>query len=80
MAALCEVVDRSVQLGEKVLVFSQSLSTLNFVEKMLEDRPIPVPNSFHPGTPVQYGIGTKWIKSRNFCRKSIVVPETQAPV
>jgi len=64
MAVMMELINRSVMLGDRVLVFSQSLPTLSYVEKLLSQSPLPIPHS--DGT-VQLS-SNKWIKGRNFCR------------
>lgn len=87
MVVLIELVDRSVQLGDKILIFrfdeffgdeslvtisislslfSQSLNTLSYIEKLLTQRPIPIPNSSDPMGSVQYS-NVKWVKNKNYC-------------
>ena len=92
MLILVELIDRSVQLGDKILIFrlvhpvypvsrdyfaydvivsqhcSQSLSTLSYIEKLLSQRSIPIPNSNDPTGAVQYS-SLKWTKNKNYCSK-----------
>ncbi|XP_067855097.1 helicase ARIP4 [Heptranchias perlo] len=41
MVLLFELIEESVKLGDKILVFSQSLSTLSVIEEFLGKRPMP---------------------------------------
>ncbi|CAB4033582.1 helicase ARIP4-like isoform X1, partial [Paramuricea clavata] len=41
MVLLMEIIEKSVQLGDKMLVFSQSLSTLSIIEDFLRKRVVP---------------------------------------
>ncbi|NWY05459.1 ARIP4 Helicase, partial [Nothoprocta ornata] len=43
MVLLFHLVEESVKLGDKILVFSQSLSTLSVIEEFLAKRPMPSP-------------------------------------
>ena len=51
-----------------ILIFSQSLLALSYIESLLVRRPIPIPHSGGPAGEVQYS-GTKWSKNVNFCRE-----------
>ncbi|ETE70377.1 Helicase ARIP4, partial [Ophiophagus hannah] len=62
MVLLFHLVDESVTLGDKLLVFSQSLSTLSVIEDFLAKRPVPSP----PGLDAQ-GIHN-WIRNVNYYR------------
>uniref|UniRef100_A0A8C6VPL4 RAD54 like 2 n=1 Tax=Naja naja TaxID=35670 RepID=A0A8C6VPL4_NAJNA len=62
MVLLFHLVDESVKLGDKLLVFSQSLSTLSVIEDFLAKRPVPSP----PGLDAQ-GIHN-WIRNVNYYR------------
>ncbi|XP_046840398.1 helicase ARIP4-like isoform X3 [Xenia sp. Carnegie-2017] len=47
MVVLVEIIEKSVQLGDKILVFSQSLSTLSMIEVFLKKRAVPpLPSPF----------------------------------
>ncbi|XP_013928190.1 PREDICTED: helicase ARIP4 isoform X2 [Thamnophis sirtalis] len=62
MVLLFHLVEESVKLGDKLLVFSQSLSTLCVIEDFLAKRPVPSP----PGLDAQ---GThNWIRNVNYYR------------
>jgi RAD54-like protein 2 len=67
MVVAMEILDRSVQMGDKLLIFSQSLLALSYIESLLVRRPIPIPHSAGPSGEVQYS-GTMWSKNVNFCR------------
>ncbi|XP_058022906.1 helicase ARIP4 isoform X3 [Ahaetulla prasina] len=62
MVLLFHLVEESVKLGDKLLVFSQSLSTLSVIEDFLSKRPVPSP----PGLDAQ-GIHN-WIRNVNYYR------------
>ena len=51
---------------------SQSLSTLSYIEKLLGQRSIPIPNSTNPSGAVQYS-SLKWTKNKNYCSKFGIV-------
>ncbi len=56
MVVLFSLIDESVQLGDKLLVFSQSLLTLNLIEEFLARREVP-------------GTDEKWTKNKNYFRE-----------
>ncbi|XP_036434556.1 helicase ARIP4-like isoform X2 [Colossoma macropomum] len=60
MVLLFHIIDESVRKGDKVLVFSQSLSTLTVIEEFLAKRPMPD----------QSGCGLKqtWVRNVNYYR------------
>uniref|UniRef100_A0AAR2IR36 RAD54 like 2 n=1 Tax=Pygocentrus nattereri TaxID=42514 RepID=A0AAR2IR36_PYGNA len=60
MVLLFHIIDESVRKGDKVLVFSQSLSTLTVIEEFLAKRPMPD----------QSGSGLKhtWVRNVNYYR------------
>ncbi|KAM3847775.1 helicase ARIP4 isoform 2-T5 [Vipera latastei] len=62
MVLLFHLVEESVKLGDKILVFSQSLSTLSVIEDFLAKRPVPSP----PGLDAQ-GIHN-WVRNVNYYR------------
>ena len=53
MQILFSLIDESIRLGDKILVFSQSLLTLNLMEELLAKRDVP-------------GTDEKWVKNRNY--------------
>ena len=56
MQILFTLIDESIRLGDKILVFSQSLPTLNLMEELLAKRDVP-------------GTDEKWTKNRNYYSK-----------
>ncbi|XP_055072737.2 helicase ARIP4 isoform X2 [Misgurnus anguillicaudatus] len=59
MVLLFHLIDESVSRGDKILVFSQSLSTLTVIEDFLSRRPMPI----------QTETGThNWVKNINYYR------------
>ncbi|XP_066553802.1 helicase ARIP4 isoform X2 [Amia ocellicauda] len=58
MVLLFHLIDASVKKGDKILVFSQSLSTLSVIEEFLAKRPMPVPE----------GQGGTWVRNVNYYR------------
>ncbi|XP_053150287.1 helicase ARIP4 isoform X2 [Hemicordylus capensis] len=62
MVLLFHLVEESVKLGDKILVFSQSLSTLSVIEDFLAKRPVPSP----PGLDAQ-GVHN-WVRNVNYYR------------
>ena len=56
MRILFTLIDESIQIGDKILVFSQSLLTLNLMEELLSKRDIP-------------GAEEKWTKNKNYFSK-----------
>ncbi|XP_069500208.1 helicase ARIP4 [Ambystoma mexicanum] len=62
MVLLFHLIEESVKLGDKILVFSQSLSTLSVIEEFLAKRPRPT----SPGTE---GDGEQtWVRNINYYR------------
>ncbi|XP_074952559.1 helicase ARIP4 isoform X2 [Phalacrocorax aristotelis] len=61
MVLLFHVIEESVKLGDKILVFSQSLSTLSVIEEFLAKRPMPSP----PGSD---GSVHNWVRNINYYR------------
>ncbi|XP_072538211.1 helicase ARIP4-like isoform X2 [Salminus brasiliensis] len=60
MVLLFHIIDESVKKGDKVLVFSQSLSTLTVIEEFLAKRPMPD----HSGN----GLKQTWVRNVNYYR------------
>ena len=56
MQILFTLIDESIRLGDKILVFSQSLLTLNLMEELLAKRDVP-------------GTDEKWTKNKNYYSK-----------
>ncbi|XP_053809634.1 helicase ARIP4 isoform X3 [Vidua chalybeata] len=61
MVLLFHLIEESVKLGDKILVFSQSLSTLSVIEEFLAKRPMPSP----PGSD---GGVNNWVRNINYYR------------
>uniref|UniRef100_A0A8C5BQ15 RAD54 like 2 n=1 Tax=Gadus morhua TaxID=8049 RepID=A0A8C5BQ15_GADMO len=59
MVLLFHLIEESVRTGDKILVFSQSLSTLTVIEDFLAKRPVPV----HGDMPSQ-----PWVRNINYYR------------
>ncbi|XP_028407946.1 helicase ARIP4-like isoform X2 [Dendronephthya gigantea] len=62
LVILMELIDKSLQMGDKILVFSQSLSTLSLIEDFLRKRvvpPLPSQLMFQP---------VHWEKNKNYYR------------
>uniref|UniRef100_A0AAY4A1M3 RAD54 like 2 n=1 Tax=Denticeps clupeoides TaxID=299321 RepID=A0AAY4A1M3_9TELE len=62
MVLLFHLIDRSVSKGDKILVFSQSLSTLTVIEDFLSKRPIPI-HRVNPDSTSQ-----NWVRNVNYYR------------
>ncbi|XP_066101162.1 helicase ARIP4 [Saccopteryx bilineata] len=62
MVLLFHLIEESVKLGDKILVFSQSLSTLALIEDFLGKREVPCP----PGAEGQ-GV-QKWVRNGSYFR------------
>uniref|UniRef100_A0A8D3CBC1 Helicase ARIP4-like n=1 Tax=Scophthalmus maximus TaxID=52904 RepID=A0A8D3CBC1_SCOMX len=62
LVLLFHLIEESVRKGDKLLVFSQSLSTLTVIEDFLSKRPIPTDN---PSTVTQ---NQNWIRNLNYYR------------
>ncbi|XP_019855376.1 PREDICTED: helicase ARIP4-like [Amphimedon queenslandica] len=67
MTVLSLLVDLSVAAGDKILIFSQSLPTLSFIEKLLSSRYMPVPSSITPEGSYLTS-DQPWVKGKNFYR------------
>ncbi|XP_070695333.1 helicase ARIP4-like isoform X2 [Pempheris klunzingeri] len=64
MALLFQLIEESVRKGDKLLVFSQSLSTLTVIEDFLAKRPVPPsPNTSTRDKPNQH-----WVRNLNYYR------------
>ncbi|XP_040214684.1 helicase ARIP4 isoform X2 [Rana temporaria] len=62
MVLLFHLIEESMKLGDKILVFSQSLSTLSIMEEFLVNRPMPA----RPGTEGQES--QTWVRNLNYYR------------
>ncbi|XP_074861181.1 helicase ARIP4 [Carettochelys insculpta] len=62
MVLLFHLIEESVKQGDKILVFSQSLSTLSVIEEFLAKRPMPS----RPGSDVQ-GVHN-WVRNLHYYR------------
>lgn len=64
MVLLFHLIEESVRKGDKILVFSQSLSTLTVIEDFLAKRPVPPsPSTSSRGRPNQ-----NWVRNLNYYR------------
>uniref|UniRef100_A0A4W5PEA3 RAD54 like 2 n=1 Tax=Hucho hucho TaxID=62062 RepID=A0A4W5PEA3_9TELE len=61
MVLLFHLIDESVRKGDKILVFSQSLSTLSVIEEFLAKRPIPAGSA-------REGHNQNWLRNHNYYR------------
>ncbi|KAJ8015899.1 hypothetical protein DPEC_G00001480 [Dallia pectoralis] len=61
MVLLFYLIDESVRKGDKILVFSQSLSTLSVIEQFLAKRPIPAGSSKECNN-------QNWVRNLNYYR------------
>ncbi|KAL0977763.1 hypothetical protein UPYG_G00160910 [Umbra pygmaea] len=64
MVLLFYLIDESVTRGDKILVFSQSLSTLTVIEDFLSRRPMPVGR----GTQDNQDQNQTWVRNLNYYR------------
>ncbi|XP_057673104.1 helicase ARIP4-like isoform X1 [Corythoichthys intestinalis] len=64
MVLLFHLIEESVRKGDKILVFSQSLSTLTVIEDFLAKRPVPCPGK----TSSQEPLGQNWVRNLNYYR------------
>ncbi|KAJ7999722.1 hypothetical protein DPEC_G00197360 [Dallia pectoralis] len=64
MVLLFYLIDESVSRGDKILVFSQSLSTLTVVEDFLSRRPMPACGV----SPEDQGQNQTWVRNLNYYR------------
>uniref|UniRef100_A0A3Q2TIX6 RAD54 like 2 n=1 Tax=Fundulus heteroclitus TaxID=8078 RepID=A0A3Q2TIX6_FUNHE len=62
MVLLFHLIEESVKKGDKILVFSQSLSTLTVIEDFLAKRPVP-PSPYSASRPNQ-----NWVRNLNYYR------------
>lgn len=60
MAVLFTIIEQSLAVGDKLLVFSQSLLTLDLMERFLNERQIPDRPNIPPGE--------RWSRNFNYCR------------
>ncbi|XP_056155506.1 helicase ARIP4-like [Lampris incognitus] len=60
MVLLFHLIEESVQKGDKILVFSQSLSTLTVIEEFLAKRPVPSSGNDRPNH--------NWVRNLNYYR------------
>uniref|UniRef100_A0A674CAB7 RAD54 like 2 n=1 Tax=Salmo trutta TaxID=8032 RepID=A0A674CAB7_SALTR len=64
MLLLFHLIDESVIRGDKILVFSQSLSTLTVIEDFLTRRPMPADRV----SPDNHGQNQTWVRNINYYR------------
>lgn len=64
LVVLMGIIEESLKLGEKVLVFSQSLSTLSVIEEFLSKRDVP----FFPGRVTDPQKPSRWAKNKSYFR------------
>ncbi|KAM8862617.1 helicase ARIP4-like isoform 1-T6 [Spinachia spinachia] len=64
MVLLFHLIEESVRKGDKILVFSQSLSTLTVIEDFLAKRPVPP----SPNTPSRDRPNHNWVRNLNYYR------------
>ncbi|KAM3842946.1 LOW QUALITY PROTEIN: helicase ARIP4-like, partial [Diretmus argenteus] len=64
MVLLFHLIEESVRKGDKILVFSQSLSTLTVIEEFLAKRPVPPP----PKTSSRDRPNQNWVRNLNYYR------------
>ncbi|KAJ3586450.1 hypothetical protein NHX12_012848, partial [Muraenolepis orangiensis] len=64
MVLLFHLIEESVRKGDKILVFSQSLSTLSMIEDFLGKRPIPP----SPKSSGSEGTNQNWVRNLNYYR------------
>ncbi|CAB1315405.1 unnamed protein product [Coregonus sp. 'balchen'] len=67
MLLLFHLIDESVSRGDKILVFSQSLSTLTVIEGFLSRRPMPAGRV----SPDNQGQNQTWVRNINYYKKLI---------
>ncbi|KAI3357228.1 hypothetical protein L3Q82_015689 [Scortum barcoo] len=64
MVLLFHLIEESIKKGDKLLIFSQSLSTLSIIEGFLAKRPVPLsPNTSSRDKPNQ-----NWVRNLNYYR------------
>ncbi|XP_026222893.1 helicase ARIP4-like isoform X3 [Anabas testudineus] len=64
MVLLFHLIEESVRQGDKLLVFSQSLSTLTVIEEFLAKRTVPA----SPNTSGREGTNQNWVRNINYYR------------
>uniref|UniRef100_A0AAX7STZ2 RAD54 like 2 n=1 Tax=Astatotilapia calliptera TaxID=8154 RepID=A0AAX7STZ2_ASTCA len=64
MVLLFHLIEESVRKGDKLLVFSQSLSTLTVIEDFLAKRPVPP----SPNVPSRDRPNQNWVRNLNYYR------------
>uniref|UniRef100_A0A669EH28 RAD54 like 2 n=1 Tax=Oreochromis niloticus TaxID=8128 RepID=A0A669EH28_ORENI len=64
MVLLFHLIEESVRKGDKLLVFSQSLSTLTVIEEFLAKRPVPP----SPNVPSRDRPNQNWVRNLNYYR------------
>ncbi|XP_051913298.1 helicase ARIP4-like isoform X2 [Hippocampus zosterae] len=64
MVLLFHLIEESVTKGDKLLVFSQSLSTLTVIENFLAKRPVPL----SPNTSSRDAGSQNWVRNLNYYR------------
>ncbi|CAJ1055499.1 helicase ARIP4-like isoform X2 [Xyrichtys novacula] len=64
MVLLFHLIEESVRKGDKLLVFSQSLSTLTVIEEFLAKRPVPP----SPNAPSKDKPNQNWVRNLNYYR------------
>ncbi|XP_029974315.1 helicase ARIP4-like isoform X3 [Salarias fasciatus] len=64
MVLLFHLIEESVRKGDKILVFSQSLSTLTVIEDFLAKRPVPP----SPNAPSKDRMNQNWVRNLNYYR------------
>ncbi|KAL6119976.1 rad54l2 [Pungitius sinensis] len=64
MVLLFHLIEESVRKGDKILVFSQSLSTLTVIEDFLAKRPVPP----SPNAPSRDRPNQNWVRNLNYYR------------
>ncbi|KAM6927755.1 helicase ARIP4 [Xenentodon cancila] len=62
MVLLFHLIDESVKMGDKILIFSQSLSTLSVIEDFLSKRPVP------QGFTSTDGQNQNWVRNIHYYR------------
>ncbi|KAM4610353.1 helicase ARIP4-like [Polymixia lowei] len=64
MVLLFHLIEESVRKGDKLLIFSQSLSTLTVIEEFLAKRPVP----YSPRTSGSDRTNHNWVRNLNYYR------------